>query len=165
MVSPCIFCSYTWFNSIPLALTQGFYYFAYGVFAYYPLRFIPHIKYVGAIIFILISIASLVGYEINIPFLFPVSFVMFSLSLVRLLVYLPFLEKLGIYSFPIYLVHVYIYNGFEILLPQTIISGIIIMILTILISFGGSTILLNTTNFRKLIFPKNWNDLKTFYNK
>ena len=155
----------TLFNSIPFALTQGFYYFAFGVFAYYLLRFIPYIKYVGAMIFILVSIAFMVGYKIIIPFLFPISFVMFSLTIVKLLMYVPYLDELGKYSLPIYLVHVYIYNGFELILPQTIIWGIIILIITIVLSFYISTILLNIPYIRKLIFPRNWNELKILYKK
>lgn len=153
------------FNSIPLALTQGFYYFAYGIIAFYLLKFIPYIKYVGAVLFIAISVAYFLGHQINIPFLFPVSFVMFSLSILKLLVYLPFLEKLGIYSLPVYLVHVYIYNGFEIILPQTIFFGIIILGLTTAIAYYFSTFLFNIQYLRKLIFPGNWHELKTFYKK
>lgn len=152
-------------NSMPLAVTQGFYYFVYGVITFYLLKLIPNLKYVGALVFILISVAFFMGREINIPFLFPISFVMFSLSLVKWLIYIPYLENLGNYSLPIYLIHVYLYNGLERLFPYTIIFGIVNLVLTILVSYFVSAILLNTTYLRKLIFPRGWNELKTFYHK
>jgi peptidoglycan/LPS O-acetylase OafA/YrhL len=153
------------FNSIPFALTQGFYYFAFGIIASYLLNYIPHIKYLGAFIFILISIAFFMGHEINIPFLFPIGFVMFSLSVLKLLSTVPYLDKLGQYSLPIYLIHVYLYNGFERLFPYTIIFGIINLIITVILSYFLSTIMLNTSCIRKLMFPRDWNEIKTFYHK
>jgi hypothetical protein len=153
------------FNSIPFALSQGFFYFAYGLIAFNLLNFLPSLKYVGAFVFIVISVVFFMGHEINIPFLFPVGFVMFSLSVVKWLKYIPFMDKLGNYSLPIYLIHVYIYNGFEHLFPYTIVFGIVNLVLTILMSFFVSTILLNINFLRKLIFPRDWNELVTFYHK
>lgn len=153
------------FYSIPFALTQGFYYFAFGVIAFYFLSYIPYIRYVGAFVFLLMSIAFFMGHEINIPFLFPIGFVMFSLSVLKWLTTVPYLDKLGQYSLPIYLIHVYLYNGLERLFPYTITFGIINLILTVMLSYFLSTFMLNTSCIRKLMFPRDWNELKTFYHK
>ena len=148
---------------IPFAMVQGFYYFGFGLLSKYLLEYIPNIKYIGAVVFILLSVFYFIDIPVSIPFVFPVSFFLFAFSIVKWLVRIPGLKQLGIYSLPVYLIHVFIYNGLERMIPASYLWGVIALILTVLLSYLFSYLIMHWIQIRKLVFPKNWYELRYFY--
>lgn len=151
------------FKLIPFSLVQGMYYFGFGLITILLLKYIPYAKYIGAILFIISTGFYLNGAQLSIPFLFPVSFFLFSLTILNWLNKIVLLQKLGYYSLPIYLLNVFIYNLVEKFFINNVFYGIITLVLTASLSYLTSYFLLKMPVVRKLIFPHSWFELKNFY--
>jgi len=155
------------FPYIPFAITQGFYFFAFGFVTWFFVDKIPYIKYIGAVVFIIFSfLFFLKDGHINVfPFIFPATAFMFLLSLKELIVRIPYLQQLGKFSFPIYLVHVIIYNILERILVYSVLNAVVTYILTILLSVATAFLMTKIPFIQKLVLPKGYNDFKSLFVK
>jgi len=153
------------FPIIPFAITQGFYYFTFGFVTKLLLDKILYIQYIGALIFIIISVLYWTVKLDNFYLVFSFSAFLFVYTFRNLLQKIPLLINIGKYSFPIYLLHIFVYNFLEILMQRTLLFGFIDYVLTVAISMLIGYWMINIDFIRKLIFPKNLNELKSMFVK
>ena len=153
------------FPIIPFAISQGFYYFCFGFFSKLLLDRIPKVEYFGAVLFVFISLLYWFVDLGNTYYLFPVSGFLFVYLIKDVLVRIPFLLIMGKYSFPVYLLHVIIYNILEMKLPKTLFWGSVDFSFTIFLSLLIGYTITKTYFLRKMILPKDLNDVKSIFVK
>ena len=153
------------FPLIPFAITQGFYYFCFGFITKLLLENIPKIEFLGALVFVIVTFFYWYTDIGNTYYLFPVSGFLFVYLLSTRLVNFSFLIIIGKYSFPIYLLHIIIYNVLEILTPKSLFFGVIDFVLTLFISLLIGYLMNKVELIRKLILPKDLNDVKSIFVK
>lgn len=161
---------------VPFAITRALYLFSCG-FVTYLLAKIPYGKYVGGIVFVVLSFLYLLNNgKIIVPiYLFPATAFLFLLSIKGIVMQIlnihhlqlfgKFLQLLGKLSFPIYLVHVIIYNVLEKLFNHTILNSIITFLLTILLSIVVAMLMNRILLIQKLVLPKGYDDFKSLFVK
>lgn len=120
----------------PFYVIQACYYYTLGLLSVWAFRYIPQWKYIGVMIFILLSILVYTGIvkSAYIPYLFSLTGFVVAYWISGKLTHIKVLVVLGKNSMYIYLLHVFIYNGLERLFPHTFCMGIMTCTLTILIS-------------------------------
>lgn len=140
---------------LPFAIGLAIYCFAPGFLAR---KFHDHVSgagYLGTALFIVLSILYWYGYgNAFISLLLPVSFFLFLIIIAprfesRLL------RSLGNCSLYIYLINVFIINIFNILLPCTIVGGVINFVCSMLVSWGMSILIikgLSIVKYRKTTY-------------
>lgn len=138
---------------LPFAIGLAVYCFAPGFLAR---KFHDHVSgtgYLGAALFIVLSILYWYGYgNAFISLLLPVSFFLFLIIIAprfesRLL------RSLGNCSLYIYLINVFIINIFNILLPCTIVGGVINFVCSMLVSWGMSILIIKELSIVKYRKP------------
>ena len=151
------------FTTIPFAIVQGFYYFTFGFITKLLLDKIPKIQYLSSIIFLTFSLLFWENRITEAPYVLPITGFLLIYSIRKYISQLSIIILIGKYSLPIYLVHVIVYNILEVVLPKTILFGVLIFLLTLLFSMIIAYALIEIKFLQKIIFPKNWNDLKSLY--
>ena len=160
---------------VPFGMLTALRFFTLGIFTFLIIRFIPYIKYLGAIIFVILSIMYFINegqiginndaFKTILPLIFPVCAFCLLLAGKKLWTYIPFMSELGKLSFPIYLVHVIVYNILEQIISYSILNAGVIYVSTIVISVFISLIITKINILQKLILPKGYNDFKSLFIK
>lgn len=126
----------TWFLSweaffslkqiLPLGLAIAVMYFGYGMVCFHLNKYCKWCKYVGAVIFIILSIAYWSGLQWGWVYshLLPISFFMSVLAIEPLLKF-KWLKVLGQHSIVIYLLNVFIENAVYQYMPHTFFGGMV----------------------------------------
>ena len=151
------------YPTVPFAITQGFYYFMFGFLTKLLLDKVPYSQYLGAIAFVVITALYWINRLANVYYLFPISGFLFVYTFSHWLVKVKLLVFIGNYSFPVYLLHVIVYNFLGIILPKTLLFGYIDLVLTVLISMILAYFMIKIDFVRKLILPKDWQDVKSLF--
>lgn len=125
---------FKYFN--PFYVIQACYYYTLGLLSLYAFHYIPQWKNIGPVIFILLSIFVFTGIikSSSIPYLFSLTGFVLIYWISEKLSHIKLLVVFGRNSLYIYLLHVFIYNSMELILPHKYFIGIVIYVLTILIS-------------------------------
>ena len=124
---------------------------------------VPYSQYLGAIAFVVITALYWINRLANVYYLFPISGFLFVYTFSHWLVKVKLLVFIGNYSFPVYLLHVIVYNFLGIILPKTLLFGYIDLVLTVLISMILAYFMIKIDFVRKLILPKDWQDVKSLF--
>ncbi len=149
-------------NHLPFGAFTAVQYFVYGILVKGLIHWKEWTKYIGAVIFIILSWLywnKHIGYGIM---FMPITGFMLILTVLPILK-MKWLRAIGKYSLPIYLTHVYIYNALELIIPTTVIWGLLALILTITIAYFLSIAIYKIEFIRKLIFPRTFNEWKGIF--
>jgi hypothetical protein len=150
--------NYSWnvlFVYIPFGLAKGIYYFTFGVITLFLVNKVPYIKYIGAGLFIVLSTLYWLNLMPLNEYLLGISGFLFFMSTVDLWKKIPGVQFIGKYSLGAYLFHVLICNFLERLLPNTLLHGWFVFLMTIFISLLLSWGVMNIEILKKFIFPRN----------
>lgn len=108
-------------------LLRALYYYAMGMSTYLLFKYIKYINYIGGLAFVVLTVLYWTNsYQAN-SFYFSIT----GFCVVKELVHrfdfskIPILSLIGKYSLSIYLIHVFIYNVLEIILPHSLLCGVI----------------------------------------
>lgn len=144
----------------PFYVLKALYYYSMGLSCCFVARNVPHAGILGVVSFLVLSVLYWMG-------IFRAGYFCFSLSAFLSIKWLTsivdfsrfrWLLLIGQYSLSIYLVHVFIYNVLERLLPNSLLAGMVIYVLTILFSLAVSLLIYKVTFLRQFIFPQTWNE-------
>ena len=166
---------------IPMGFIQAFFLFPMGVISVSILRYVPrfrlqndhgrmHRVYAGCVVFFVFTLLSFdfmdtpaLGAEIWTEevrnMLLSVSFFLLIYLFRKEFSQISLLRLMGKYSMEIYLFHLFIYNGQMYLIhrnewSENILSGIIVLILTLLLSLTVVLIIQRISILQKILFPK-----------
>lgn len=149
-------------NHLVFGIFTAVQYFVYGILVKRLIHWKEWTKYIGTVVFIILSYLywnKHIGYGIM---LMPITGFMLILTILPIL-RMKWLRAIGNYSLPIYLTHVYIYNALELIIPKTMVWGLLALILTIAIAYFLSIIIYKIELIRKLIFPRTFNEWKGIF--
>lgn len=150
-------------NNLPFGVFVAVRYFIYGVLTAGFLRWKEWTKYIGAAAFVVLSFLywrGIINWYVIV--FMPIAGFMFVLSILPIL-RMKWLIAIGKYSLPIYLTHVYIYNAIELVIPNTMVWGIIALVLTVFIAYIISLVIYRIGVIRKFVFPRNFNEWKGIF--
>lgn len=159
----------TWFLSwetifslkqmLPFGFSIAIMYFGYGIFCFHINKFGKWCKYVGAVIFIMLSIAYWSGLQWGWAYshILPISFFMLLLS-IEPFIKCKWLKVLGQHSIVIYLLNVFIENAFFQFFPHTILWGGLGVIMAILMPLCINVGITYFPGLKKVILPRCIND-------
>lgn len=147
-------------NNLPFGIYVALRYFVYGVIVSSMLKWREWTKYIGAVAFVGLSYLYWTG-NINLYgiVMMPIAGFMFIISILPLL-RMKWFRAIGDYSLPIYLTHVYIYNTLELVVPNTMVWGVLALIITVIIAYIVSVIIYKIDFIRKLVFPRSFKERK-----
>lgn len=152
-------------NTIPLGVGLAIHYFASGVITFYLHKMSMWSKYVGAILFVLMSVCWWNGVYLGVLVKFMPS--AFFLTLICILPFFnnKYIRYIGNYSLGIYLLHMFFVNATYMLLPRNILWGIIGFVISLLGALLITHFVYRMRFLRVLLFPKSWNELNTTLRK
>lgn len=151
---------------VPFALSQGFYYLLLGLLSRYLLEKFPAKKMApwALIGIVMMTILFYMRNKLEFNPFWIVRMIMPVLVFIFLFTFTDFLSKsrvlhfLGTYSLQIYLIHVIIINVLNSLflhfMHASIIVGVIVYVLTLIISSGVSLMMVKLPIINKVLFPK-----------
>ena len=155
---------------VPFAISQAFYFIIFGLMARWLVEKHWPNKFVIPIVILLIGLFTWIDWKPIILPHFSLYAVMRMLMpvLVFILLYVirnllsksKLLKLIGTYSLQIYLIHVFIINALNVLFlhftKESIGLGIVIYVLTIIISIVLAMIMVKVPIINKVLFPKEW---------
>lgn len=127
---------------------------------------IKNIKILSVTSFAILSVVIINGYlqpKGWVHLVMSISFFLIIYSYREIFGKMPMLKEIGKYSFPMYLLHFFIYNTLVLILPHTFLSSLMILILTIFLSYIISWVIMK--NVRPYIFPNSFTELKNTWLK
>lgn len=152
---------YQFKNTIPFGLGLAIYYFFLGVISFQANKLSAYSKYVGALLFCMLSVCWWMGISFPVFYHFiPVSFFLLLICLVPYINF-PFLQFVGRYSLGIYLFHVFIINILERTLPHETVWGWVVFAISLLGALLISYIIYQNKKAQTLLFPKSWDELRS----
>lgn len=155
---------YIFKDTMPLGVGLAIGYFAYGWIASALNCLSVYMKYIGAVVFIAINILQFMNIRVpNGNILLVPTFFLFLLALLPHINF-KWLIIIGRNSLGIYLFNMFIINILCLLLPNNLITGVLIFIVSVGLSLSLSIIINKITFLRKLLFPSNIKDIKTAFN-
>ncbi len=125
-----------------------------------------YIKILSVTSFAILSVVIINGYlqpKGWVHLVMSISFFLIIYSYREIFGKMPMLKEIGKYSFPMYLLHFFIYNTLVLILPHTFLSSLMILILTIFLSYIISWVIMK--NVRPYIFPNSFTELKNTWLK
>lgn len=150
---------YIFKNSIPLGIGLALSYFGVGVIAFELNKSSVWAKYIGAILFIVLSVCWWMGVPTEILWkLLPTLFFLTLLCAVPYINY-GWLQLLGRFSLGIYLFHMFFANATYMLLPHTVLWGWFGFVISLTIPLLMTMGIYRVACLRKLLFPRSWNEL------
>lgn len=155
---------------VPFAISQGFYFIIFGLLSRWLIEKHWPNKYVIPIVLLLIALFTWIDWKpIKLPhfslyavmrMLMPVLVFMFLYVFRNLLSKSKLLKLIGTYSLQIYLIHVFIINALNVLFlhftKESVGLGVVIYVLTIIISIVLAMIMVKVPIINKVLFPKEW---------
>lgn len=143
----------------PFYVLKALYYYSMGLSCWFFARYVPHAGILGAVSFLVLSVLYWMGFRAE-NFYYSLSAFLCIKWLTSIVDFSKFrwLQLIGQYSLPIYLVHVFIYNVLERLMPNSLLAGMVIYVLTILFSLAVALLIYKVTFLRQFIFPQSWNE-------
>ena len=149
---------YLFKNNVPFGFGLALSYFGTGAIAFELNRYSYWAKYIGAIMFIALSVCWWMNVSVGISCKFLPS--MFFLVLLCIVPYINYgwLRILGRYSLGIYLFHVFFVNATYILFPHTTLWGWVGFMISLVIPFLMTMGIYRVIRLRKLLFPRSWNE-------
>lgn len=155
---------------VPFAISQAFYFIIFGLMARWLIEKHWPNKYVIPIVLLLMVIFTWIDWKpIILPrfslyaimrMLMPVLAFMIFYGIRNLLSKSKVLKLIGTYSLQIYLIHVFIINALNVLFlhftKESVGLGVLIYVLTIIISIILAMIMVKVPIINKILFPKEW---------
>lgn len=161
---------YTLGMYVPFAISQAFYFILWGLLARWltEKRFSPYMQLpvvlllIGACTVLLYYSKAFAGSVVAVwiipRFFMPVLMFMLLYSMRNLLEKSKVLKFIGTYSLQIYLVHVFVINALSVLFlhftKESIGLGVVIYVLTLLISIGLALVMVKVPVINRVLFPK-----------
>lgn len=148
----------------PFYILKALYYYAMGLSTYILYKYIKYMNYIGSIFFIVLTVLHWTNHhQINAYYFSIAGFcALKELTTLIDLSRITLLKLIGKYSLPIYLIHVFIYTALEKILPNTLIGGLMIYVLTVSISLLISIGIYKISILKSFLFPrsgKEWTEL------
>lgn len=150
-------------NKVPFGLVLAVSYFGSGVLAFELNKRFNCIKYFAVLAFISLSISYWKNIDVGYLYqLFPVAF---FLSLLSVVTYIDsnILRLLGYNSLGIYLFHMFFVNITYLLLPHSLVMGVVGFFVSLLFPLGINIFISRVQILRVLLYPKNIEELKRFF--
>ena len=146
-------------NSVPFGIGLALNYFGVGVIAFGSNKYSFLAKYIGAVLFVAISVCWWMNVQTGI--LLNVLPSVFFLTLLCIVPYMNYgwLRILGRYSLGIYLFHVFFVNVTYILFPHTALWGWVGFMISLVIPLLMTMGIYRVICLRKLLFPRTWEEL------
>lgn len=146
-------------NSVPLGIGLAIHYFASGVMAFYLHKISVWSKYVGAILFVFMSVCWWCDFKLGILMSLMPS--MFFLTLICLLPCFnnKYIRCIGRYSLGIYLLHMFFVNATYMLLPRNVMWGVVGLIISVIIPLVLVWCIYKVDFLRRLLFPNSFGEL------
>lgn len=149
---------YLFKNNVPLGLGLALSYFGAGAIAFELNRYSYWVKYIGAIMFIALSVCWWMHVPVGISCkLLPSMFFGVLLCIVPY-INCGWLRILGRYSLGIYLFHVFFVNATYILFPHTTLWGWVGFTISLVIPLLMTMGIYRVACLRNLLFPRSWNE-------
>ena len=161
----CTWEEFYWFkNTMPLGIGLAIGYFAYGWMASALNSLSAYMKYAGAVVFVVINILLIM--DIRVPMGSTLLVPTFFLLLLALLPHLNFkwLKTIGENSLGIYLFNMFIINILCALLPNNLITGVFIFIVSVCLSLFISICINKRMFLKRILFPSSIKDIKNCFN-
>lgn len=149
---------------MPLGIGLAIGYFAYGWMASALNSLSAYMKYAGAVVFVVINILLIM--DIRVPMGSTLLVPTFFLLLLALLPHLNFkwLKTIGENSLGIYLFNMFIINILCALLPNNLITGVFIFIVSVCLSLFISICINKRMFLKRILFPSSIKDIKNCFN-
>lgn len=150
-------------NKVPFGLVLAVSYFGSGVFVFELNKRFNSIKYFAVLAFLSLSICY--WKKIDVGYLYQLFPVVFFLSLLSVVTYIDsnFLRLLGNNSLGIYLFHMFFVNITYLLLPHTIVMGVIGFFVSLLFPLSINIFIYRVQILRVLLYPRNIEELKNIF--
>ena len=152
-------------NSVPFGLMLAIYYFGIGVLSFLLNKWSKYSKWIALCMFVVSSILYIKHISVfYLNIIFPISF---FLSLLLAIPYINcrFLRLLGENSLGIYLLHMFLVNITFMILPHTIIMGVLGGIISLLVPLLINIFIKRFLILRMLLYPRNFDELCLKSNK
>lgn len=140
-------------NNLPFGLFFAAKFLFLGWITVRCLTYVPYARYVGGIVFVIISILHFMGIKQGLIMQFLPIFAFQTILLFKKLVCNPILRAIGKYSLCIYLTHMFISTGLYRVFPPTLIYGALAYGITLATSYVIA-VFIYRTKLDKIIFPK-----------
>ena len=155
---------YMWHSSF--FVLRAVLYFTMGWCAVHIFRYVPLTGIVGSVLFIAFSWGYFLDiFNIRNVFLFSIAGFCFLTVFLRIsqIDRWSLIQVLGKHSLPVYMTHVYIFNA--LLLFDDYLGGILIYLLTLVISLSLSLLIERLPKIQSFLFPRNWSDWTSSFKK
>ena len=146
---------------IPFGIGLAIYYFGFGVLSFYINRLSVRMKYLGAFLFVLLSVDYWLDYSF-LSYSYKLLPICFFLGLLWIAPYLNFrwLKLLGDNSLGIYMIHIFLVNVSYFIFPDNFWGGMIGLVVTLLISLWLVKWVVERKKMRSIFLPRSWSDIK-----
>ena len=145
-------------NTVPFGIGLAIHYYASGIIAFSLHKISRWSKYVGAVLFVVMSLCWWSNVNLGFYLNFMPSF--FFLALICLLPCFnnKYIRCLGKYSLGIYLLHVFVVNATYFLLPQSVLWGVMGFLISVLVPLAITCYIYKKNILRKLLFPTSFGE-------